>query len=372
MPTPIQIDHLAKRVLDSTRESIFVADESGHIVFANQVSSDLFGYSLGELVGKHAADLLHYSLVEKTRVVNEIIESLRTKKTWKGDLSHHRKDGSVFYVMAEILLLVCDGKNFWLYLEQDITQLRIQEELLGYQREKLLTSSRLSTLGEMAAGLAHEINNPLTIINGRAEEILFAAQHGKYDTGQLSDAAKKIQNAVETISHLILGLRAFGREKANEPVQWVTVQSIVDYTLEFCQTRLSRRGIRLIVDEIPKDLHIECQFHQIAEALLNLILNAMDAVELVQEKWIRTVVAVQGRVVELSVSDSGKGIPEPIRHRIFEPFFSSKGVGRGRGLGLSAANGILESHGGTLSLDTTKPFTCFVIRLPRRREALAA
>jgi signal transduction histidine kinase len=107
---------------------------------------------------------------------------------------------------------------------------------------------------------------------------------------------------------------------------------------------------------------------QIAQVLLNLIRNSCDAIERGAEKWIRIAVTRLPDSIEISVSDSGRGIPENVREKIFQPFFTTKEVGRGTGLGLSVSKGIVEAHGGTITLDTKSTHTRFVVTLPLRGE----
>ncbi len=368
MQSKVDQSLLALKVLETTRESVLVTDEGGAVVYANPAAERLFG---GPLVGTHTTDLLHYSRVEKARVVETLLKSLDESKQWVGELSHHRLDGSVFLTLAEISAFACDGKDFWLYLEQDITQLRLKEDLVAEQEKTLWNSSRLSVLGEMASGIAHEINNPLTVINGKAEAIRSMVEGGKVDVGAVVRDTKKIEETVVSISRVIGGLRSFGRE-GEEAFELVPLAAILKDTLDFCRSRLLAHGINVQVSQLPERLQVECQRHQLSEALLNLVLNAHDAVEHEETKWIRIEARVQGSILEISVTDSGKGIPEKMRPRIFDPFFSSKDVGRGKGLGLSVAYGIVQRHQGSLTLATDKPHTSFVIRLPRRRLASAA
>ena len=120
------------------------------------------------------------------------------------------------------------------------------------------------------------------------------------------------------------------------------------------------------------DILLECRPTQMAQVLLNLLTNAFDAVEKLEEKWVRIEARDGGETVEFAVVDSGAGLPEGIRDKVLQPFFTTKAVGKGTGLGLSIATGIIESHHGTLDVDTEAPNTRFVIRLPKRQHLSCA
>ena len=125
------------------------------------------------------------------------------------------------------------------------------------------------------------------------------------------------------------------------------------------------REIELAIDPIPEGLQAQCRSAQVAQVLLNLLSNAYDAVESQVKRWVRISVAARGDEVEIAVTDSGRGIPPKIAPRIMEPFFTTKEIGRGTGLGLSLSKGIAEAHGGRLELDSHSPETRFVLTLRR-------
>jgi C4-dicarboxylate-specific signal transduction histidine kinase len=147
------------------------------------------------------------------------------------------------------------------------------------------------------------------------------------------------------------------------------VVSIVKDTIELCGQRFRMSAIELVVDPIPDELRVDCRPAQITQILVNLLSNAHDAVERTAQPWVHIAVEVQGQSpgddVRLVVTDSGPGIPPEIAGRIMEPFFTTKAIGRGTGLGLSVSRGIAETHGGRLELDTRSARTRFVLTLRR-------
>jgi C4-dicarboxylate-specific signal transduction histidine kinase len=227
-------------------------------------------------------------------------------------------------------------------------------------------SAKMATLGEMAAGIAHEINNPLAIIHARAGQLRELILRGDQPTETLVHSCEKIEATALRISRVVKGLRAFARDADRDPFELAPVHSILGDTLELCRERFHHKAIAVISpDEKTHGLEIECRPSQITQVLVNLLNNAHDAVEGREEKWVRVDVTDLGNQVEIAVTDSGPGIPDTIREKIMQPFFSTKEPGKGTGLGLSISQSIVASHGGTLSFDPEPPHTRFRVLLPK-------
>ena len=231
--------------------------------------------------------------------------------------------------------------------------------------EKLLASTKMAALGEMSGGIAHEINNPLTVIQARSFQLLQMAEANSLDVSKVKQAADSISRTADKITRIIKSLRSFAREGANDPFTLVPLKQIIDETLEFCRTRFYNNGVEVEVLDFDHDLEIECRVVQIEQVLLNLLNNAFDAVQALEEKWIRIAIVEREAEIDLVVMDSGVGIPENFADKIMAPFFTTKTKGQGTGLGLSISNEIIRSHHGAMSLDKNAKNTTFVVRLPR-------
>jgi C4-dicarboxylate-specific signal transduction histidine kinase len=149
------------------------------------------------------------------------------------------------------------------------------------------------------------------------------------------------------------------------------VRELVDDTLELCSERFRLHNIDLRVGPVSDVLDLDCNSVQISQVLLNLLSNAHDAVEGHDRAWVALDVKPRAGTVELSVTDSNPGVPPEIRSKIFQPFFTTKGVGRGTGLGLAVSHGIIEEHHGRLELDLASAHTRFVVTLPLRQPVVA-
>lgn len=232
------------------------------------------------------------------------------------------------------------------------------------QREKMVISSRLSALGEMAGGIAHEINTPLAAMILKSEQVLDFLQSEKNPNPEALRLTEGVLTTAEKIARIVAGLRAVSRDGSQDPVGKFGIGKIFDDVFDLCYERLKSRSVDL-KKELIFNGFVECRSTEISQVLVNLINNSSDAIEMIEEKWIHLQAQDRGTWVEICVTDSGRGIPAQIQEKIFQPFFTTKEVGKGTGLGLSLSRKIIEDHRGKLYIDTQCPNSRFVIRLPK-------
>jgi signal transduction histidine kinase len=242
------------------------------------------------------------------------------------------------------------------------SHVRLQET-----QAQLVSSAKMAALGTMASGIAHEINNPLTIIVGNTDALAMDAKHGRLTPESTAERARKISQTAFRIAKIVKSLRALAREGKQDPFSETAVQSVVSETLEICSERAKFLGVTLKVPEISESIMIECQSVQISQVILNLINNACDAVETLSDKWVEVGFKDGEAEIEITVTDSGPGIPDTVQATLFQPFFTTKPPGKGTGLGLSLSRQIIDSHGGTLGIDAKCENTRFVIKLPKKQ-----
>lgn len=231
---------------------------------------------------------------------------------------------------------------------------------------ELAMSSKLSTLGEMAAGIAHEVNNPLSVIIlgiQRLEKLLATLPQDNLAT--LRAIFDRIRMAADRINKIILGLKTFSRDGRYDDLIATSLKNIVEETLVLCQARFEKSGVRFMMGDVPLDIRINCRAVQISQALLNLLNNALDAALETHDPWVRLDFKEHHELIEISVTDSGSGIRKELLDKIMRPFFTTKPVGKGTGLGLSISASILKAHKGSLKYDSTATNTRFVLLIPK-------
>ena len=242
------------------------------------------------------------------------------------------------------------------------------EALRDNVRAELMHTAKLASLGEMAGGIAHEINNPLAVISGRSRQLRVLLENNTFTPDKASAIVSNIEKTTERIASIVASLRKHARSGEGDQFAEVEVASIIDGVLELCRDQIHDKSIAAIIEIDPPNAVLKCREVQIGQVLLNLIKNAIDAVEQLpaQDRWFNIQVsgADLSKPFRLSLTNGGKKISEDVYKRLFQPFFTTKPVGKGTGLGLSISAGILRQHGGQLTLDFDRSHTCFVLEIP--------
>ncbi len=281
----------------------------------------------------------------------------------------------------EVEFLDADGKRFWASLSArlidykgekvivssvlDLTERRAVEAEMARQREALHRTEKLTALGSLLAGVAHELNNPLSVVVGQA----LLLQETAADPN-IVKRATKIGAAADRCARIVRAFLAMARQRRPERAE-IDTNSLITSIIEMLGYSLRTEGIELSVELAPDLPPVWADADQLNQVFVNLMVNAQQA--LAEVEGTRRIEIVsdydKGRDrVRLRFSDNGPGIPDEIRSRVFDPFFTTKDVGSGTGIGLSVSYGIIESHGGTIELESRKGCgASFVVELPRAR-----
>ena len=238
----------------------------------------------------------------------------------------------------------------------DISQQRIAQQAL-------FQNAKMTSLGEMAGGIAHEINTPLAIIISAAGQALNALSGDAPKLEMACGKLNKIDATAVRISKIVRGLRLFSHDSEGDPLEETSMKQIIMDSLALCAEKYNYSGIKLEVN-ISDNIQVLVVPTQISQVILNLLNNAFDALEKYEEKWVKITLAKKDHLAQLKITDSGKGIPKDLQTKIMQPFFTTKEVGKGTGLALSISKGLIESFKGHLYYDDSSENTCFIVELP--------
>lgn len=353
----VEQDRIFETILNNIPIMITFYNRNGNIEWINPYWTEVLGWSFEEMKRVEELAVKLFATEEMQRAAVDFM--MEAPPEWR-EFALLNKKGEITHTTWTNVKLD-DGQIIG--IGQDIGLKKRQEELIKDQQARMISSAKLSSLGEMASGIAHEINNPLAIIKGKAYQILKKLESNDVDVGFLIKEISKIEHNSLRIVKIIKGLRTFSRHGEGDPFQIVPFKNILDDVLELCHERFKYQGVELKTSG-SLEVSVRCQETQFAQVLLNLVNNAHDAVVDTPAPWVHINVQEHEDCIRISVTDSGNGISEEVAQKIMQPFFTTKEVGMGTGLGLSISKGIVEMHGGKLFLERNCPNTCFVIEVP--------
>ncbi len=247
------------------------------------------------------------------------------------------------------------------HLEHEV-QARTQKIL--EQQEIMIQSAKMASLGEMAAGVAHEINNPLAIIQGSAFSLKTMLARGNFDLARATDFSNKVESAIRRISGIVKSLRTLAHEGPSDTQDEIELSNMLSDVVNLVSERFKNEGIELQLHLPTQAISVLGHLGQVEQIMINLLNNAFDAVLHLNQRWVRLDIAVQKDQLGIHITDSGNGIPQNNRDKIFDPFFTTKEVGKGTGLGLPLSRRLAESMNGSLTSSIFEGHTRFTLQLP--------
>ncbi len=347
------------KILDVIPASIHVKDMQGNYFFLNENLKNIY-YSLNL---KEDIETYIRKQVDKYRDHDQkVIESGKMMEFVENYFLG--EDEHTFHVTR--FPLYEDGKIVYLAgisfdVTAEIKSRKETEEL----KLRSANSSKLASLGSLAGEIGHEINNPLSIIKSITYILKDLIADGEFDPEYFTDKVNDIENTVDRMADIVKSLKNLSRKSGVIAQCEFPIKDIIDEVLTLSQMRMTSQGIRLVIDLTHPSLNLTMTGDriQLSEVLLNLITNAADALEGNQNPEIKISFGEKSGNCAIRVRDNGTGVPDSIKDKIFEAFYTTKEEGKGTGLGLSIAKKIMLAHKGDLVLETTKP-TTFAIILP--------
>ena len=347
-------------IIEHSADAILTIDQDDIIRTWNQGAHMIFGWKKDDMMGQNQSRIIPDDLLKKGELlrISTGIKQFGFVRSYETERLH--KDGKRILVQLTESPIKDDkgeviGRS---QIMRDITNDRMREQQLQH-------SERLAAIGHMAAGIAHEVGNPLTSISS-----LVQLMQRRTSDVFLSENLSKIREHINRITKIVRDLVDFSRPTLISKSS-TDVNKLVNSAVGLLKHDSRTRNIDFVIDTqpgLPATMGVPDQLHQV---LVNLLLNAVDAVTECQDKQIAVITKSVDSFVQIRVVDNGCGIPDEIKNRIFEPFFTTKEVGNGTGLGLSVSHGIIKRMGGNILVDSVfNKGTTFTIQLPIREKKL--
>ena len=346
---------------------VAITDSRGVITYANDHFCQISGYSRSELIGQ-THQLINAKFHPKEFFGN-LWTTIARGEVWRGEIKNRSKDGTYYWVYTTIVPFLNEQGRPYQYvsIRQDITREKEATENLNQERLRSWHAEKMVSLGEMAAGIAHELGNPAASIKAWLDVVESQLTRGNTDLDRFVKVLPKVKKDVDRIRDIIRGMLIYAREGSRDAFASENVTQIIKLVRDYCSYKLRKMQIDFRYTTNNDYVEIDCRLSEMTQVLVNFVLNACDAIKDLPDKWIHIHVEDLGSRIQLSCKDCGKGIPADMVEKIWNPFFTTKDVGSGTGLGLSITRSIIENHGGKVYVDQAEEHTCFVVELPRKQ-----
>lgn len=341
-------------IIEQSADAIITINSNDEITSWNHGAELIFGWNRQEIVGQSVKKIIPEDLIRMQE-----LECLEFGMHYRGYVSNYKterinKQGKK--VLVNLTESYIRDKNDQIIgrsqILRDLTDLKMREEQIQH-------SERLATVGHMAAGVAHEIGNPLTAISS-----LVQVCQRKTDDPFIQEQLKKVRDNIQRITKIVRDLVDFSRPSSLE-TEWMQLNSIIESAVGLLKHDARCRNVEfnlVLSSSLPKLEGVPDHIHQV---LVNILLNAVDAMQGMKNPSVTIKTWQDNHSANISITDIGKGIPEADQNRIFEPFYTTKDVGSGTGLGLSVSHGIINKMNGTIHVESEYDSgSTFTITLP--------
>lgn len=352
-----------ENILQSSVDGIVTTDEKGYITYVNKGLEEILGLPKEKLIGTHISKFYLNGIEEARKIMRVLREQGRqTNYQITMVVETDGKRRLIPIMTSNSLLRDENGKIIGtMGIFKDLTEQKKLEEQLKRTQAYLIQAAKMRALGDLVAGVAHELNNPLMASN----TVLHVIDKNLPKDDPNRRRFEIIKQCNERITKIVKQLRDFSRQSEQEFIS-VDINEIVENVLTMTSQQLMNHNVKVVKD-LQKGLpRVTGDFNQLEQVFLNLIVNALDAMEGSPEKVLNIRTEKRGdNEIVITVRDTGKGISPEIMDKIFDPFFSTKEVGKGTGLGLSICYQIVEIHGGRIEVESEEgKGAAFMVRLP--------
>jgi PAS domain S-box-containing protein len=354
-------------LLEQAHDAIFIWEFPSTIVYWNRGAEELYGFSRKEAIGRSSHELLH---TKHPQTMTRVEEALERDGEWTGELTHTTRDGRKIIVESRhVMMREADGRRLVLETNRDITDRKRAAEALREAQADLAHVNRVTTMGELTASLAHEVNQPITAAVTNANTCVRWLAGNTPNIEEARDAAIRSAKDGTRAGEIISRIRLLFK-KGTAKRESVDLNEVIREMIVLLRGEATRYSVSIQTDLAADPPQLMADRVQLQQVMLNLIMNSIDAMKDVDGMRELTIKSREGENEQLlvSVSDTGVGLPAQQAGEIFSAFFTTKL--QGTGLGLSISRSIVESHSGRLwAADNSSRGATFYIALPTRVEA---
>lgn len=362
----------SNQILNKLDNGIIIYDKDENIYFVNQWVRDRVSKSLGQdEIFKYLKECASQRLKE---VVSENIKlgkaAIISDRFFKHTYPLSYNNRAIQQKIKITRIRNNDNAIFSLLQIFDMTLANQREAYLIDQNKNIESTTKelehlnkIASIGRMASGIVHEINNPIAIIRGY--DLIYSTykKNNSLSAEKYEEMHTKIQQMAERIQHIIKGLKIIAHKDTFEFTNLVSIQKLIKDSIELSAIKIKESGVSVEFEELIPDVEIWGDHVQLSQIIINLISNAIDAINHHPSPWIYIFCKRDEKFIKICVKDCGNGIPEDSIAKIFDPFYTSKQIGKGTGLGLSISQKIAEAHRGELYVETAEQNTTFVLKL---------
>ncbi len=343
---------LVQSAIDQVDESVVITDAvvdrpGPHIIYANPAFYRVTGYTPQEVIGRSPRIL--QGPATSRAILRRVRASLMAGHSLREEAINYRKDGSIYHVEWQIAPVRNEAGEIvnWVSIQRDITHAKRQEEEANRRDAEMAHAARLSTMGEMASGIAHELNQPLAAIANYVHGCQQRLRSGRISPEELSTVLERVVGQAERSGEIIRRMRNFVRKR--EPQREAAdVNDLVHNVVGLLQPEARRRGVQIDLELTDDPAVLRLDTIQIEQVIVNLLQNSFDAIASNEpgDRRVRIRTVTEPDAVRIEVSDNGPGLKPQELDRIFDPFYTTKSEGMGVGLNISES--IIHSHNGKL------------------------
>ncbi|MDZ4678545.1 MAG: ATP-binding protein [Oligoflexia bacterium] len=351
------------RCVEDCNEAIMILDNFTRLIYVNPMWERIYGYTSKEIIGQTTSFLQPQTEDYYQAFQNQIAEA-KAKRYWRGEVIHRAKDGRDISVLLTIAPSeTVTGENIgFMAIALDMTT---QKEL----ETKIFRQEHLASIGILASGLAHEIGTPLGVIRGHAEFLEPMAK----DQTQLREGLETIISQIDRITTLVSSLLQLSRGTSDITLSDINIRGVLNEVILLLQGNFNKLSIKFTMD-IPEHISAYSNSHKLQQIFINLLINSIHAIEEVvktgrrENHTIKVAAQTEDGKVKISITDTGCGISNEVQKKLFQPFFTTKDIGKGTGLGLAIVYNVVAEMGGEIRVNShVNEFTTFLISLKANR-----